>query len=141
MSLPLRAKSISFGGQKANKKGRFALLKVFQNIPTMDQFIAASNNPSEVANKITIKIEGRDPPTMTSEERTKLARECKEADFKIPHKDKKTKVKSRVVPKCPCVHVVPGKSGGGHHGLPILALSGENPPLALLSSNHLLTWS
>ena len=41
--------------------------------------------------KITIQIRGRDPPTMTSEERTKLVKECEEADFKLPNKDKTNK--------------------------------------------------
>ena len=90
-------------------------------------------------NKITIKIEGRDPPTMTPEERAKLAKECKEADFRVPNKDNDTKEEIRIAPPYPCVYVTPGKSGGGHQGLPILALSGKNPPLVLLSSNHQLT--
>ena len=85
-------------------------------------------------NKITIKIEGRDSPTMTPEERAKLAKECKGADFRVPHKDKDTKEETRIAPPFPCVYMIPGKSSGGHHSLPLLAQSAgkSTPRLALL---------
>ena len=92
-------------------------------------------------NKITIQIRGRDPPTMTSDERTKLMKECEEADFKQPNNNEENKEKTRTIPKSPCIYVIPGKPGSGHHGILILVLSGENLPLALLFSNYLLTGS
>ena len=61
---------------------------------------------------------------MTLEERAKLAKECEEADFRVPHNEKKTQVQTGNPPPFPCVYVIPEKSRAGHHGLPILAQSG-----------------
>ena len=73
---------------------------------------------------------------MTSKERADLAKVCEETDFRLPNKDKNNKKKSRVTPDFPCVHILTGRSGGGHHGLPILARSGEKSDFASPSSNH-----
>ena len=58
---------------------------------------------------------------MTSKERANLVKVCEEADFKLPNKDKNNKKKSRVTLNFPCIHILTGRIGGGHHGLPILA--------------------
>ena len=58
---------------------------------------------------------------MTSKERAELAKECERAEFKLLKKDKNNKTKSRVTPDYPCIHILTGRIGGGHYGLPILA--------------------
>ena len=37
-------------------------------------------------NIVTIKVKGRDPPTMTLEEWNELAQECKDAELLVPRK-------------------------------------------------------
>ena len=71
---------------------------------------------------------------MTSKERADLAKVCEETDFKLPNKDKNNKTEPRVTPNFACVHILTSRIGGGHHGLPILARSGDKskPRYAIL---------
>ena len=71
--------------------------------PVGAEMVCKTTGQNLYPNKVTIKIEGRDPSTMILEERNKLTMECKEADFNVPHEDEKTKEVTRIVPSFPSV--------------------------------------
>ena len=60
-------------------------------------------------NKITIKVKGLSPPTMTVAERNALADSCKRAKFQI---------RDRNMLELPCVYGIKSKCGRGHSGVP-----------------------
>ena len=68
-------------------------------------------------NKITIKVEGKEPPTLTPQQRQKLQEDCENADFMIGE-DKER-------PDFPDVIKVPDTRHDASHGFPILVMEGN----------------
>ena len=87
------------------------------NKPIGNYMIVGTSTENPYPNEITIRVEGKEPPTLNTKQRQRLLKECKNADFMIGER--------KLCPVFPGVIEVPDTRHNMCHGFPILVMLGD----------------
>ena len=87
------------------------------NTPVGNFMKVGTSTEDPYPNEITIKVEGKEPPTLPTKQRQQLQKDCKNADFTIGE--------DKLRPEFPGVIEVPDTRHNMSHGLAILVMEGD----------------